>query len=71
LYQSKLTYAPVETDLHKEELERLDCFVSNFHGFSQEGYEETLTHALSNPVDALTCFTTLARWWPKTSNNKP
>jgi len=64
--------APVETDLHKkEELKRLVCLVSNFHGFSQEDYEEALTHALSDPVDALTCFTALARRRPKISNNKP
>ncbi len=53
--------APVETDLHKkEELKRLVCLVSNFHGFSQEDHEEALTHALSDPVNALTCFASLA-----------
>ena len=34
--------------------------VRNYHGFSQEKYEEALTHALHDPVDALTCFTSLA-----------
>jgi hypothetical protein len=61
LCQSKLTYAPVDIDLHKEELKRLVILVSDHHGFSQEDYEEALNHALSDPVNALTCFTSLAR----------
>ena len=60
LCQSKLTYAPVDIDLHKEELNRLVLLVSTHHGFSQEDYEEALTHALRDPVTALTCFTSLA-----------
>ena len=28
--------------------------------FSREYYEEALTHAPGNPVDALTCFASLA-----------
>ena len=43
------------------ELKRLVLLVSNYHGFSQEDYEEALIHALSDPVNALTCFTSLAR----------
>jgi len=53
----------VETrcSLHQEEkLRRLVRLVSEHHGFSQENYEEALDHALSDPVNALTCFTTLA-----------
>ncbi len=47
--------------LHQEEeLRRLVRLVSDHHGFSQEDYEEALTHALSDPVDALTCFASLA-----------
>jgi hypothetical protein len=61
LCQSKLTYAPVDIDLHKEELNRLVLLVSNHHGFSKKDYEEALTHALRDPVSALTCFTSLAR----------
>ena len=54
----------VETrcSLHQEEeLRRLVLLVSDHHGFSQEDYEEALTHALADPVNALTCFTSLAR----------
>ena len=48
--------------LHQEEeLRRLVRLVSDHHGFSQEDYEEALTHALSDSVDALTCFAALAR----------
>jgi len=53
----------VETrcSLHQEEeLRRLVRLVSDHHGFSQEEHEEALTHALSDPVDALTCFASLA-----------
>ncbi len=47
--------------LHQEEeLRRLVRLVSDHHGFSQEDYEEALTHALNDPVDALTCFASLA-----------
>ena len=47
--------------LHREEeLRRLVLLVSNYHGFSQEDYEEALTHALQDPISALTCFTSLA-----------
>jgi len=47
--------------LHQEEeLRRLVRFVSNYHGFSQEDYEEALEVALGDPVNALTCFTSLA-----------
>ncbi len=47
--------------LHQEEeLKRLVRLVGDHHGFSQEDYEEALTHALSDPVNALTCFTALA-----------
>jgi hypothetical protein len=47
--------------LHQEEeLRRLVRLVSDHHGFSQEDYEEALTHALRDPVDALTCFASLA-----------
>jgi len=47
--------------LHREEeLKRLVRLVSDHHGFSQEDYEEALTHALHDPVDALTCFASLA-----------
>ncbi len=53
----------VETrcSLHQEEeLRRLVRLVSDHHSFSHEDYEEALTHALSDPVDALTCFASLA-----------
>ncbi len=47
--------------LHQEEeLRRLVRLVSDHHGFSQEEHEEAFTHALSGPVNALTCFAALA-----------
>jgi hypothetical protein len=53
----------VETrcSLHREvEIRRLIRLVCDHHSFSQEEYEEALTHALRDPVDALTCFASLA-----------
>lgn len=48
--------------LHQEEeLRRLIRLVSEHQGFSQEDYEEALEVALSDPVNALTCFASLAR----------
>jgi len=48
--------------LHREaELKRLVRLVGDYHGFSQENYEEALTYALRDPISALTCFTSLAR----------
>lgn len=48
--------------LHQEkELRRLVRLVSDCHGFTEESYEEALTHALADPVNALTCFISLAR----------
>ncbi len=58
------TAIDIETrcSLHQEEeLRRLVRLVSDHHGFSQADYEEALTHALADPVNALTCFTSLAR----------
>ncbi len=53
--------AETQCSLHREaELKRLVRLVSDYHGFSQVDYEEALDHALSDPVNALTCFTTLA-----------
>lgn len=47
--------------LHREkELTRLVRLVSAHHNFSREDYEEALEIALGDPVDALTCFTSLA-----------
>jgi len=54
--------APAGIDLHKEEeLKRLVLLVSEHHSFSQENYEEALTHALHDPISALICFAALAR----------
>jgi len=48
--------------LHQEEeLKRLVRLISDYHRFSQEDYEEALTHALRDPISALICFTSLAR----------
>ena len=47
--------------LHREkELKRLVRLVSDHNSFSQEDYEEAWIHALRDPVNALTCFTSLA-----------
>jgi len=52
----------IRCSLHREaELKRLVRLVSDHHGFSQEDYEEALTHALRDPISALTCFTALVR----------
>ncbi len=45
----------------ESELKRLVWLVSDHHSFSQEDYEEALIHALRDPVNALTCFPSLAR----------
>jgi len=48
--------------LHQEEeLKRLVRLISDHHHFSQGDYEEAMTHALADPINALTCFTSLAR----------
>ncbi len=48
--------------LHQEaELKRLIRLVSDYHNFTEDSYEEALENALSDPVNALTCFTALAR----------
>jgi len=48
--------------LHQEaELRRLVRLVSDHHHFSRKDYEEAMTNALADPVNALTCFTSLAR----------
>lgn len=47
--------------LHQEEeLRQLVRLVSEHHCFSQEDYEEALSHALRDPVNALTCFASMA-----------
>lgn len=47
--------------LHREEeLKHLVRLVSTQNGFSQEDYEEALTAALADPLNALTCFAALA-----------
>ncbi len=48
--------------LHQEkELRRLVRLVSDYHNFTEDSYEEALENALADPVNALTCFTSLAR----------
>ncbi len=48
--------------LHQEEeLKRLVRLISDYHQFSQEDYEEAMTNALADPINALICFTSLAR----------
>jgi hypothetical protein len=60
--QQTIIDAETRCSLHQEEeLKRLVCLVSDYHSFSQKDYEEALKHALSDPVNALTCFTSLAR----------
>ena len=58
----KQSKAEILCALHQEEeLIRLVSLVSNHHKFSQANYKEALTHALADPISALTCFTSLAR----------
>lgn len=58
---ASLTSIESRCALHQEdELRRLVLLVSRHNGFSKEDYEEALTHALCNPVDAMTCFASLA-----------
>jgi len=60
--QQAIIDAETRCALHQEEeLRRLVRLVSDHHGFSQEDYEEALTHALHDPISALTCFTSLAK----------
>lgn len=48
--------------LHQEkELRRLVRLVSDYHNFTEDSYEEALENTLADPVNALTCFTSLAR----------
>ena len=53
-------FEDIHTSHQEEELTRLVRLVSDYYGFSQEDYEEALKHALRDPVNALTCFTSLA-----------
>lgn len=47
--------------LHREEeLKLLVRLVADHNDFSQEDYEEALSLALADPVNALTCFAALA-----------
>jgi len=58
----RLSKVEILCSLHQEEeLRRLIRLVSEHQGFSQEDYEEALTHALRDPISALTCFTALAQ----------
>jgi len=60
--QLKHSKSEILCALHREEeLRRLVHLVSTHHGFSQEDYQEALEVALSDPVNALTCFAALAR----------
>lgn len=57
----RLSKTEILCALHQEEeLRRLVRLVSNHHGFSQGDYEEALEVALRDPINALTCFTSLA-----------
>ncbi len=48
--------------LHQEaELRRLVRLVSDYHNYTEDNYEEALENAIADPVNALTCFTSLAR----------
>jgi len=57
----KQSKAEILCALHQEaELRRLVRLVSDHHGFSLGDYEEAMTNALADPVNALTCFADLA-----------
>ena len=60
--QLKHSKSEILCALHREEeLKRLVLLVSDHHHFSQEDYEEAMTNALRDQVDALTCYASLAR----------
>lgn len=62
ILQLKQSKPEILCALHQEEeLKRLVRLISDYHHFSQEDYEEAMTNALADPVNALTCFTSLAR----------
>ncbi len=45
----------------EEELIRLISLVSYYHNFREEDYQEALEVALTDPVEALICFRSLAK----------
>ena len=58
----KQSKAEILCALHQEnELIRLVRLVSDHNDFTEESYEEAMVYALADPVNALTCFTSLAR----------
>ena len=47
---------------HREkELIRLITLVAEYHDFDKESYDEAVEVALTDPVNSLTCFSSLAR----------
>ena len=56
--QLKNSKTDILCSLNREkELVRLVHLVSNFYGFSKEEHQEALETALSDQINALTCFT--------------
>ena len=45
----------------KVELSQLVSLVADFHQFSNEDRQEALEVALTDPINAITCFTSLAK----------
>lgn len=60
--QLKWSKTEILCALYQEnELRRLVRLFSDHKGFSQEAYEEAIKIALGDPINALTCYTSLAR----------
>lgn len=58
----KKSKAEILCALHREtELIRLISLVAEYNNFDRENYEEAVKHAIADPINALTCFSSLAR----------
>ena len=58
----KKSKAEILCALHREtELIRIISLVAEYNNFDKEDYKEAVEHALADPINALTCFSSLAR----------
>ena len=58
----KKSKAEILCALHREtELIRLISLVAEYNNFDKESYDEAVEVALTDPVNSLTCFSSLAR----------
>jgi hypothetical protein len=60
--QQAAIYSTTQCTLsQKVKLSQLVSLVADFHQFSNEDRQETLDVALTDPINAITCFTSLAK----------